>query len=543
MLSMVSVLAATAQSADLVLTNGRVVTVDQDFSVHQALAVDDGRIRVVGSDREIRRHVTARTRVIDLQGRTVIPGLIDNHVHVIRGSRQWHRDVRLDGVHTRAEAKRRIAERARRLGPGQWVVVLGGYTPHQFSDDQAPFSRRELDQVAPDNPVFMQLLFGTGFANTPAFRAIGIEEDTEIVWLEIANDIDLDDDERPTGVVRGAAIRRMLAKVTEPDPAQARERALGLIGDLNAMGLTSVIDAAGSGLTMNFYDAFEELARDGELTLRIFSLYSPPAYEPGGEGALGRALDALAFFQPGDVFQRVGVGERLYNPIHDSMLQPAASGEAHRRTFANLARQVAERGRSLQQHATHPLSMAQHLDAYEAIAVDHPIKGLRWAFHHADGVNAAIIERAKALDMGFAVHSRRVISGKRFLHPLPMLAFGDPPLRTLQASGVRWGLGTDTMVVNQSNPFYTLWWAVSGRAMNGEQLTEETVTREQALIAHTRANAWFAFRDDDLGSLEAGKLADFLILDRDYLSIPVDEIRAIRPLMTVVGGRVVYARE
>ena len=309
------------------------------------------------------------------------------------------------------------------------------------------------------------------------------------------------------------------------------------------MGLTSVIDAAGSGLTMDFYDAFDALARDGKLTLRIFSLFSPPAYEPGEEGALAAELDALEFFQASDFFQRIGVGERLYNPIHDSMLQPAASTAEHRRTFANLARQVAERGRSLQQHATHPASMTQHLDVYESIAADHPIEDLRWAFHHADGGDAAIIERARALGMGFAVHSRRVISGNSFSHPLPMLAFGNPSLRTLQDSGVRWGLGTDTMVVNQSNPFYTLWWAVTGRAMNGDRLTEDTVTREEALIAHTRANAWFAFREDDLGSLEVGKLADFLVLDRDYLGIPADEIRRIRPVMTVVGGQIVCERE
>ena len=230
MLSLLPMLAATAQPADLVVTNGRIVTVDERFSIHEALAVRDGRILAVGSDREVRRHVDASTRVIDLQQQTVIPGLIDNHVHIIRGSRQWPSDVRLDGVHSREEARRLIAERARELGPGRWVVVLGGYTPHQFSDDRSAFTRQELDEVAPDNPVFVQLLFGTGSANTRAFRAIGIDEDTEIVWLDIANDIDLDDDEQPTGVVRGAAMRRMLAKLVEPDPEQARERALGLVG-------------------------------------------------------------------------------------------------------------------------------------------------------------------------------------------------------------------------------------------------------------------------------------------------------------------------
>ena len=530
----------SATDADTVLIDGRILTADEDFSVHQALAVRDGRILAVGTSDEIRRHVGERTTVIDVDGRTVIPGLIDNHVHIVRGSRQWHRDVRLTGVHSRAEAKRRIAARAQKLGGGEWVVVMGGFTPQQFDDDPSPFTRAELDEIAPDNPVFMQLLFGTGYANTPAFRAIGIDEDTEIAWLPIANDIDLDDGEQPTGVVRGAAMRRMLADIAEPDPDQARERALGLTRDLLAMGVTSVIDAAGSGLTLDFYEAFESLDREGRLKLRIFSLYSPPAYEPGQEDGLTGELEALAFFQDSDYFQRVGVGERLYNPIHDSMLQPAASSPEHTQTFANLARQLAARGLSLQQHATHPASMKQHLAAYEAINETYPLKGMRWVFHHADGIDPEVIDRAKALGMGIASHSRRLISGNSFSHPLPMLAFGNPPLRTLQDSGITWGLGTDTMVVNQSNPFYTLWWAVSGRAMNGDRLTDETVTREQALVAHTRSNAWMAFRDDDLGSLEPGKLADLLVRDRDYLAVPEQEIRATRPEITMVGGEIVY---
>ena len=526
---------------DTVLYNGKVLTVDDRFSIQQALAIRADRIAATGPDAEILALAGEGTRKIDLQGRTVIPGLIDNHVHIIRGSRQWNRDVRLTGIHSRAEAKRLIAERARQLGNGEWVLVLGGFTTEQFSDDSSPFTRAELDEVAPDNPVFMQVLFGMGYANTQAFRAIGIEEDTDIAWLEIANDIDLNDEEQPTGTVRGAAMRRMLAEVAEPDMQQAKDRALGNMRDLHAMGVTSVLDAAGgTGLDLSLYQPYAELAAEGRLKLRVFHLYSPAVMEPDRTDGLEKELATLRFMEDNDWFARIGVGERLYNPVHDSMLQPAASGPQHRKAFAELARQVAAQRRHLHQHATHPDSMQQHLDAFEAINEAHPLQELRWVFAHADGIDPEILPRAKALGMGIASHSRRLITGKSFSHPLAMLAFGNPPLKTIQASGITWGLGSDTMVVNQSNPFYTMWWAVSGRAMNGDKLTDETVTRKQALVAHTRSNAWMVFREDQLGSLEPGKFADLLVLDKDYLTVPEIEIRRIKPLLTMVGGEIVH---
>ncbi|WP_078119828.1 amidohydrolase [Thiosocius teredinicola] len=542
LLTLVALISGVSHAApDTILYNGKILTVDADFSTRQALAIESDRISATGTDEDVLALADAQTRKIDLQGRTVIPGLIDNHVHIVRGARQWTRDVRLTGVLTRAEAKRLIAERAEKLGDGEWVLVLGGFTPEQFSDDRKPFTREELDEVAPNNPVFMQVLFGMGYANSQAFRAIDIDEDTEIAWLEIANDIDLDANERPTGTVRGAAMNRMLAKVAEPDLAEAKERALGNMRDLHAMGVTSVLDAAGgTGLDLSLYEPYVELEKEGKLKLRLFNLYSPAVMEPGKTGGLDQELSALPFMEDSNWLQRTGVGERLYNPIHDSMLQPAANGPQHKQAFADLAKQVAAKRLHLHQHATHPRSMKQHLDAFEAIDKQYSLKELRWVFAHADGIDPEILPRAKALGMGIASHSRRLISGKSFSHPLAMLAFGNPPLKTIQASGITWGLGTDTMVVNQSNPFYTLWWAVSGRAMNGDQLTDETVTREQALIAHTRSNAWLVFREDELGSLEPGKFADLLVLDRDYLTVPEVEIRRIKPLLTMVGGEIVY---
>ncbi len=526
---------------DMVLFNGRIVTVNESFDVVEALAISGDRIVAAGTRTDVEGAVAADAARIDLEGRTVIPGLIDNHVHAVRGSRQWHRDARLDGITRRTDALDHIAARAGDLGADEWVIVSGGFTPNQFLDDSAPFTRAELDSAAPDNPVLVQVLFGLGYANSRAFEEIEIFEDTDIEWLTIANDIDLDAQSRPTGTVRAAALARMQAKVAEPDAAEARARIEQLAADYNRVGLTSVLDASGSEMPIEYYRAFRDLDGEGRLNLRLFHLYTPVSYQPGDTATFAAELDSLPRFEDSEHLQRVGLGERLYSPVHDSMQLPAASAPEHLQAFSDLARQAAEGGWHLHQHATHIGSIRQHLDVFEAIDAKTPLAGLRWTFAHADGIDREAMDRARALGMMVATHSRRVISGSRFAHPLPLLAFGNPPLADLQASGIRWGLGTDTNVVNQYNPFVTLWWAVTGRALNGDKLTDQTVTREQALVAHTRSNAWFVFREDDLGSLEPGKFADLVVLDRDYLTIPEDEIRRIGALATMVGGRWVHS--
>lgn len=531
-----------AQSATLVLHNAKVLTVDASFSIRQAIAIAGDRILAVGDDAAILAAAGPDTRRIDLEGQTVIPGLIDNHAHIMRSAAHWPGEVRLDGVASREQALRRIAAKARQLAPGEWIHSVGGFSPTQFRDDATALRIAELDRAAPHNPVLLQHLFGMAYVNTRAFEAIGIDADTDIEWLEIANDIDLDDTARPTGVVRGAAMRRMQQKFTPPSHVQHVERARELNRYLNGLGLTAVLDATGGVSGNPDLEAYRTLDQRGELTLRVFHLFPAPDYRPDEVGKFAAELQDIAFFEQSDYLQRIGVGERLYGPIHDSMAVPAADSAEHRTAFAELARQTAEAGLHLHQHATHIQSIRQHLDTFEQLAAHHDLARLRWTFTHADGIDDAAIERAKSLGMMLATQSRRLIAGDAFSHPLPLIAFGDPPLRSMQASGIRWGLGTDTMTVAQANPFLTLWWAVTGKAINGEQLAQQTVDRRQALIAHTRENAWFLFRERDLGSLEPGKFADLVVLDRDYLGVPEDEIAEIRPVMTLVGGEVVYRR-
>ena len=181
-----------------------------------------------------------------------------------------------------------------------------------------------------------------------------------------------------------------------------------------------------------------------------------------------------------------------------------------------------------------------YLEQYEALNKTHPIKGLRWVFSHLDQVTEAQLDRMKRLGMSAQLHSRPLIQGALMHKVHGDKAWDMPPFRRVQDSGIHWGLGSDATAVTPSNPFYTLSFAVTGKMIGGRQVNRQTITREEALIAHTRSNAYFLFQESNLGSLARGKYADLLVLDRDYLTVPADEIKDIKPLLTMVGGKVVH---
>ena len=252
-------------------------------------------------------------------------------------------------------------------------------------------------------------------------------------------------------------------------------------------------------------------------------------------------IPTLKPFQGNDYFDNVGYGESLYNPVTDNLLDAEASPKPEDLAqMRRVAMALAERGLFLNAHATLSGSIDAFLTEFEAINKVKPIKGLRWTFSHLDQVNEAQIERMRKLGMYAQIHSRPTIQGVLMRKVHGDKAIDMPPFRLVQDSGIPWGLGTDATVVTGSNPFFTLSLAVTGKMIGGTKVVRETITREEALIAHTRANAYFVFREADLGSIQKGKYADLLVLDRDYLTVPADAIKDLKPVMTIVGGKIVY---
>ena len=525
--------------ADLILTGGKIITVDDRFTIAQAVAIKGERIIAVGKNQDITKLAGAATRKIDLGGKTVIPGLIDNHAHFIRVAEHWHQEMRLDGVTSRKQALKMLGERARAARPGDWIVTLGGWSEEQFTDEPRGFSLEELDRIAPDNPVVLQAVYNHSYLNTTALRATKIDENTPD---PPGSKIEKDASGKPNGIVRGASgVAFVAGKIPLPDRQKWIENTRKLVADLNAMGLTAWLDAGGRGMSAEHYEPYKYLAERGELNARAFwTTIRQPATPEQVEKVLAEIAQQKPF-QGNDYFDNVGWGETLYAPVTTQLLRAQSNTKPEDMAqMRRLALALAERGLYVNSHVEMTAAIDAFLNDYEAINSERPIKGLRWSFSHLDQVDETQLQRMKKLGMSAQIHSRPLIQGALMHKVHGDKAWEMPPLRRVQDSGIHWGLGSDATAVTTSNPFYTLGFAVTGKMVGGAKVNRQTITREEALIAHTRSNAFFTFREADLGSIQKGKYADMLVLDRDYLTVPADAVKDLKPVMTFVGGKIVF---
>lgn len=524
-------LAAQEPPADLVLLGGKVVTVDARFSIVQAAAVRGDRIVRVGTDQEVLRLVGPATRRIDLRGRTVIPGLIDNHMHLLRAGTTWQREVRLDGVNSRKQALAMLRSRVEATPPGEWVYTLGGWAVDQFSDDPSPLSRAELDRVAPDNPVLLQASYYASYLNSRAIDALGLGSDAP-PWAA------RDGSGRLTGVIAEAGIRALAARLPVASGAALEASTRLMIRDLNTMGLTAFGSA---GCEDDVLPVYRRLADKGELNVRVFCITGTTAGSPAQvESALPRVRQ-MKVRQGNHLIDHVAYGEGVYGPLHDPMFVRASAPRPDELLeWRRLATEIARARLPLHVHANLTATISAFLDQIEIIDKEHPIAGLRWTLAHVNQLTPGHLARMKRLGVAAAVHPWAIINGGINRGVFGDAALDMTPLKALEDSGVIWGLGSDGSRANQIRPFTTLWWAVTGRMVGGATVMRQPISRQAALIAHTRRNAYFVFQEENLGSIEPGKLADLLVLDRDYLTVPADQIKDIAPVMTLVGGRIAY---
>ncbi|OLC82684.1 MAG: amidohydrolase [Acidobacteria bacterium 13_1_40CM_4_65_8] len=525
-----------AQSAETVLVNGKIATLDRQSSVGQALAVRDGRIVAVGSAADIRRLTGPNTRVIDVGGRTVIPGLIDSHMHAIRAALSYATEVSWIGARSIPEAMARIREAAGDK-PGAWLIVAGGWTEHQFKEARRP-TQADLIAAAPDRLVYIQMMYGAALLTPAGFKALDISSDADV---PPRGKIERDAGGNPTGWISGdmPTITALFSRLPTPTFEQKVDGTRRFFRELNRLALTGVIDPGGANLTPADYLPLFKVWQDRALTLRV--VYSMFAQRRGTELEDFKNLVQLLPMGFGDDSLRFnGIGESvtagMYNNDNPS--------EADTAQFYEVVKWAAERRMTVTVHWNNDRTVGHLLDVFERVNREMPIGPLRWSIAHLNDASVPTLQRMKTLGIGWTMQDALFFNGEQVQQLVGVDAGRRmPPIKSAMRMGIPIGAGTDAHRVMSYNPFAALKWLLDGKTIAGAAVRgpEETPTREEALRLYTLGSAWFAHDDDTRGSLTVGKLADLAVLSRDYLTVPVDEVGDIESLLTMVGGRIVYA--
>jgi len=531
---------------DTILFNGQIATLDPANPQGTAVAITDGLFSAVADDRSILALRTAKTEVIDLNGRTVIPGLNDSHTHVIRSGLSYNMELRWDGVASLADALRLLREQARRTPAPQWVRVVGGWSEFQFAERRMP-TLAEINAAAPDTPVFVLHLYARALLNAAALRAVGYTKDTP---EPVGGTIERDANGNPTGMLIAKPNALILYATLAKGPRLPVEYQINstrhFLRELNRLGITSVIDAGGG--FHNYpedYAVAERLHRDGDLTVRV--AYNLFTQKPKGELADFRAWTSSVKPGQGDAMYRLnGAGETLAYSAADfeDFLEPRPDLPATmEEDLYPIVRLLAEKRWPFRLHATYDESIGRALTVFERVNREVPFEGMHWILDHAETITPRNIERVKALRGGIAIQHRLAYQGEYFVDRYgAKAAEAAPPVRRMLDMGVPVGAGTDATRMATYNPWVALFWLVTGRTVGGLSLASSSarLDRTTALRLWTEGSAWFSSEDGKKGRIAAGQFADLAVLDGDYFSVADEQIKSLSAVLTVVGGRIVH---
>ena len=539
----------TQTAPDIILVNGKFTTLDRSNPNPEAVAIAGGRFSAVGAANDILASKGAGTRVIDLNGRRVIPGLCDNHLHVIRGGLNFNMELRWDGVRSLADAMAMLKRQVANTPPPQWVRVVGGFTEHQFAEKRLP-TLDEINQVAPETPVFILHLYDRALLNAAALRVVGYTKDTP---NPPGGEIQRDASGNPTGLLLAKPNAGILYATLAKGPKLPFEYQLNstrhFMRDLNRLGVTSVIDAGGG--FQNYpedYAVIDRLHQDGQMTLRI--AYNLFTQKPKDEKADFLRWTSQAKYQQGDDYFRLnGGGEMLVFSAADFEdfrverpdMPPEMEGE-----LETIVRILAQNRWPWRLHATYEETISRALDVFEKVNEEIPLQGLNWFFDHAETIRDESIDRIARLGGGIAVQHRMAYQGEYFVERYGHgAAEHTPPIKRIMEAGVQISAGTDATRVASYDPWVSLAWLVTGKTLGGLQLYPRgnCLDRETALRMWTENVTWFSNEEGNKGNLKVGQLADLAVLDRDYFEVPEDQIQHLQSVLTIVDGKPVYGVE
>jgi predicted amidohydrolase YtcJ len=522
---------------DTILFNGKLVRFDA--APAEALAVREGRINALGASAQIRALAGPATQLIDLEGRTVIPGLIDSHIHAIRAGLTYTTEVHWIGVRSLDEALGRLRAAAAQAPKGSWLIVAGGWIEGQFAEKRRP-TQAEVAAAAPEHRVYVQVMYSAALLTRGGIEALGVLEDAE---LGSRLTVEVDSSGSPTGWVSGDArtISDLYDKLPRPTLEQQVEGTRAFFRELNSLGITGVLDPGGYNLPIDAYGAVFRLWRERGLTLRV--VYSLCAPRRNHELEDFQALTAMLPMGFGDGWLTFnGIGENVTWGMYNN----DGPTEAQKEQLYRTLHWAAQRGLTATFHWNNNRSVHHLLDVLERVDRESRIAPLRWSIAHLNDASPDSLTRIKALGVGWLMQNAFYFRGEAFLGQRGAEAIRlSPPIGSALRMGIPVGGGTDAHRVMSYNPFVSLQWMLDGRTVTGlpTRTGDETPTRLEALRLYTEGSAWFSFDDTRRGSLAVGKLADLAVLTEDYLTIPVDQIGKIRSVLTMVGGRIVHASD
>jgi len=538
----------TEEPADTLIVNGRIATLDPKQPNAEAIAIRGERIVAVGNPGELEKFRGPNTRVIDAGRRIVIPGLNDGHTHFIRGGLTYTNEVRWDGVPSLAEGMRRVHEQARRTPPPHWVQVIGGWTWAQFQEKRFP-TLEEINAATGDTPCMIMHLYDRAWLNRAAIRVLGWEKEVPKLF---GGYVERDAGGTTTGLVMSTTSLASLVSVWLRVPRLSPEEQIAstrhFMREHNRLGVTSVIDAGGGG--QNFpenYAAIAKLAADNQLTLRI--AYELFAQAPGKElGNYQEWAKLVKLGQGNDYYRMVGAGEYILyaagDPANFAKDWNIAPPGVMEKNFTEVVKYLAGLGWPFRQHATFDSTASRILNVLEDVNRELPLKKLRWGLDHCETLTPKTLERVAALGGHVNIQNRMSLDGEAFLAKYGAQAAADaPPIARIREMGIPLACGTDGNRATSYNPWVGVHWLLTGKTLGGAQLQGEKnlLGRTEALRLWTEGGAWMSSEEDKKGTLEAGKLADLVLLSGDYFSMPVDEVKDLESLLTLVGGKVVYA--
>jgi predicted amidohydrolase YtcJ len=522
-----------ASNQTLVLVNGRIHTMDARNTIARAVSIRNRRFVAVGDTPP----AAPGARIVDLRGRTVVPGLIEGHIHIVSLANRPGYHTILENTASIREIQEALAARRRDVPEGQWITSMGGWHPNQWSERRRP-TRRELDEAVSDRPVLLYERFTgpcvTNSLGKKLFDAMDAAPPAhpDAVPIKVADDGTI----APAGFAGGGPSASALFHLRRLQTLDDKRRStLDAMAYSAGVGLTSHLDQVlfptpgplhpGQILSnldhYRMYDPWLALHREGRTTVRLQMNFLHNQSDPQLPELKERLRTQFQFFGD-DMLMTGAIGE---------WAAPLASGGAWR----EAQRLVAQAGWRNENSVQDLAALTQVVEAYEAVNKEFDITRLRWAVHHVPAVTRDLLSRLQALGCGVQMAAYRWVTSSD-----PNVIVG-APFRTIVDHGIPVGVHGDGVHIAPLNPWLHIYYVTTGRNSFGAQVNgDQQLTREEALRTFTRGNSWFLRMEDRIGSIEPGKLADLVVLDRDYFTVPDEEIKRIRSVLTIVDGGIVH---